>query len=130
MIAFLTVYVLLLIVDLSYCAVNVANGKYLWACISAVAVIWGVCIVARMIKNHLNYTKIKKSIEKEYAEQRKAFEYLMSPFPTREEYGGNWYRWTYKKEPNIYHGRIAHLAFRHKKARVRKKNMKRILKGK
>lgn len=126
MIGFLAVYVLLLIVDLSYCAANAANGKYLLACISAVAVIWGVCIVAQMIKNHFNYTKIKKSIEKEYAERRKAFERLVSPSSTREE----WYSWTYKKEPNIYHGRIAHLAFRHKKARVRKKNMNRILKGK
>ena len=70
MIAFLAVYVLLLLVDLSYCAANAANGRYLWACISAIAVIWGVCIVARMIKNHLNYTKLQKSIEKEYEEQR------------------------------------------------------------
>ena len=116
--------------NLSLCVLNVINENYVAACISAATVIWCVCFAARALKCHLDYMKIRKGIEKEYAEQRKAFEHLMSPFSTWEEYGGNWYRWTYKKEPNIYHGRIAHLAFRHKKARVRKKNMKRILKGK
>lgn len=123
--AFIT-NVFLALLNLSLCVLNVIIGNYVAACISAAAVVWCVCFAARALKCHLNYTKIKKSIEKEYAERRKAFERLVSPSSTREE----WYSWTYKKEPNIYHGRIAHLAFRHKKARVRKKNMNRILKGK
>ena len=127
--AFIT-NVFLALLNLSLCVLHVIIGNYVAACTSAAAVIWCVCLAARALKCHLNYTKMRKVIEKEYAEQRKAFEHLMSTFSTREEYGGNWYRWTYKKEPNIYHGRIAHLAFRHKKARVRKKNMNRILKGK
>lgn len=120
MIGFFAVYVLLFILNLSLCAVNAANGEYLLACISAIAAIRA----APIIKNHLNYTKIKKSIEKEYAEQREEFDFLES------QASEQWYRQIPKKQPNIYHGRIAHLAFRHKKARVRKKNMKRILKGK
>lgn len=118
----------LALLNLSLCVLNAIKGNYVAACISAVAVIWGVCFAAHALKCHLGYVKIRKSIEKEYAERRKTleFERLVSPSSTREE----WYTRTYKKQPNIYHGRIAHLAFRHRKARVRKKNMKRILKGK
>lgn len=122
----------LALLNLSLCVLNAINGNYVAACISAVAVIWCVCFTAHALKCHLGYVKIRKSIEKEYAERRKTleFERLVSPSSTREEWSGKWYSWTYKKQPNIYRGRIAHLAFRHRKARVRKKNMKRILKGK
>ncbi len=123
------------ILNLSLCVLNAINGNYFAAGISAVAVIWCACFAAHALKCHFNYTKIKKSIEKEYAERRKSFERLVSPSSTREEWDNwmkknEWRSWTYKNEPNIYHGRIAHLAFRHRKARVRKKNMNRILRGK
>lgn len=121
--AFIT-NVFLALLNLSLCVLNVIIGNYVAACISAAAVIGGVCFVAHALKFHLGYVKIRKSIEKEYAEQREDFDFLENQASER------WYRQIPKKQPNIYHGRIAHLAFRHKKARVRKKNMKRILKGK
>lgn len=124
MIGVAAIYVFLCILNLSLCALNVANGKYLLACISAIAVIWVACCVAYTLKCYFNYTKIKKSIENEYAEQRKEFDFV------ENQASEQWHRQIPKKQPNIYHGRIAHLAFRHKKVRVRKKNINRILKGK
>lgn len=73
---------------------------------------------------NINYTKIIKHIAKDHLEQMKMLDFV------EKQASEQWRRQIPKKQPNIYHGRIAHLAFRHRKVRVRKKNINRILKGK
>lgn len=84
---------------------------------SMIVAVWGLCREIRI------YIKIKQLFD---VRCRCAFASLMSAPLKCEDFAGE----RSGEKPNIYTGRVLHLARWHTKARVRKKNMKRIMKGK